>query len=854
MAIPASDLKRDPLGTLIKKLNQGGGGGGGGVGFVWTSAKTWDQVYAEVAAAGGVGVVYVPADGSPREVTPDPLGPTNLDGMLFVGIRDQDGNCPTVDIDSVGVGGFELGGGRSLHSKDVAWQTYYRIVNGPGVNCTWEFDGGGLTAQTVDDVYRSTTVTLSLRNGATLDGSNCANGLFVGLRNGATIYALGGSKLLDKVLYANVGVPPFPSITIYTDAGTTISPTAFVVMGVNVVVVPFDAASKVFYDDSLGLPAWGVSEMQTAMDVVKLIVGLPGHMRIDYWSGAEVWEDVYARMVQSGGGVLFVWHDGATPRVMTPNAPSNYDLSNIFFIGLRQADGSLPTIVLDPSNLGGFALQATGTLHSKNLHWTMPAYQIVDASIYGETEIELDGGSLTTVAASLGVWKSKTARLTLKNGALFDGSNCNAGAALIETVGVGADSSKVRVETLAVLGAKAFISAVVHPLTLSTDMGVVVDAAAFQGGTIVVTGVALDAVFGGIDQYGRPQIRDIRQGILPASNAVWRQGAWQVDGDSTNVEGDGIVVYGKDPVSGLQDGSNGAFARVKCDRFGIRLITGGVDVGYGYRTDLTETYYKDNAGNKTFGITRATGELWASLFRVGSASGCAIRPLAGQPDVLLINMATPFPASNAGIQYSSDYAGARAGARFNCFGNHNGLANITGFKSRGAMGAYGACADGDVLLRLTAIGVTGNGLDVPLAGMLSFVVPTGGTFAQSLSPNLEVRLATSVTNSIRAVWEVEGLSGDLTMKVAGERIKVKEGANAMQGVAVLDGTGNFTVNNTLVTANTRIAYWVQDGGPAPAGQVYPSARVVATSFTLTSTAGAGDAGLVVAWQLWEPAP
>ena len=359
---------------------------------------------------------------------------------------------------------------------------------------------------------------------------------------------------------------------------------------------------------------------------------------------------------------------------------------------------------------------------------------------------------------------------------------------------------------------------------------------------------------GGLDPYGRPQIRDIRQGVLPASNAVWRQGAWQVDGDPQDIKGDGIVVYGPAP-NGLQDAANGAFARVKNERFAIRLITGGVDVGYGWRADLTEMYYKDDAGNETFHVDRASGELWAKSYRVGSATGIPLYPLAGQPDVLLINQSTTFPGSNAGIQYSTDFAGARAGARFNAFGNHGGLVNITGFKSRGALGTLGACVAGDVLLRLTAIGVTGNGIDIPLAGLLSFYLPATGVFPQSLSPNLQIDLAGSAINSHRPVWEVVGLTGDLQMKLAGSRIQIKEGANAMQGAGALDPAGNLAVPNTLVTASTRIMTSYQAGGVhPPIGILYPSAQTPGVGFVISSAAGVADATLPVAWQLWEPAP
>ena len=87
------------------------------------------------------------------------------------------------------------------------------------------------------------------------------------------------------------------------------------------------------------------------------------------------------------------------------------------------------------------------------------------------------------------------------------------------------------------------------------------------------------------------------------------------------------MVYGKDPVSGLQDGANGAFARVKCDRFAVRLITGGVDVGYGWRVDLTEFYFKDNAGAKTCTIARLTGRAWFAEF-VAPSGATLSRPAA----------------------------------------------------------------------------------------------------------------------------------------------------------------------------------------------------------------------------------
>jgi len=126
-----------------------------------------------------------------------------------------------------------------------------------------------------------------------------------------------------------------------------------------------------------------------------------------------------------------------------------------------------------------------------------------------------------------------------------------------------------------------------------------------------------------LDQFGRPQIRDIRFAGPPGSGPVFRQGAWQADGDPQNVTGEGIVIYGPAP-NGLQNPANGTIGRMKYDRFAIRLIIGGFDVGYGYRTDLTESYYKDDAGSKTFQVVRATGAIARKESGLNAVQGLAI--------------------------------------------------------------------------------------------------------------------------------------------------------------------------------------------------------------------------------------
>lgn len=249
------------------------------------------------------------------------------------------------------------------------------------------------------------------------------------------------------------------------------------------------------------------------------------------------------------------------------------------------------------------------------------------------------------------------------------------------------------------------------------------------------------------DPFGRPQIRDIR--ILGVGQgAVWRNGAWQVDGDATDVIGEGYVTYGP-AENGLQNGSNGAFGRVKYNRFGIRYIIGGVDIGYAWRVDPTHEFFTDDAGAMTAEIVRATGQGRFVTVRIGAFAGPGLSTLDTQataarafhlPDIdgtgvvvqdatgkvyMGLGVTSDVVASNAGMQYSTLTAN-RAQLRVNQFGAHAAGPGATGFKSRGAtLGAFAGVVGGDLLYRITAIGVAPNNTDIPLAGTVSIQVPPG---------------------------------------------------------------------------------------------------------------------------------
>jgi hypothetical protein len=79
-------------------------------------------------------------------------------------------------------------------------------------------------------------------------------------------------------------------------------------------------------------------------------------------------------------------------------------------------------------------------------------------------------------------------------------------------------------------------------------------------------------------------------------------------------------------------------------------------------------------------------------------------------------------------------------------------------------------------------------------------------------------------------------------------LSLLDGSNKRMGQAVLVG-GTVTVSNTSVTANTRI-FLSHANTSGTLGHLYISARVAATSFTITSSSGTDTS--TVNWLLIEP--
>jgi len=104
-------------------------------------------------------------------------------------------------------------------------------------------------------------------------------------------------------------------------------------------------------------------------------------------------------------------------------------------------------------------------------------------------------------------------------------------------------------------------------------------------------------------------------------------------------------------------------------------------------------------------------------------------------------------------------------------------------------------------------------------------------------------------------WKVDSFgvvtqTGNLALDSVGNGIFIKEGTNATMGVATLVA-GTVTVNNTGVTANSRIFLTHQNNAGTP-GFVSITAKVVGTSFTITSSNAADTSD--IAWIKFEAIP
>lgn len=228
------------------------------------------------------------------------------------------------------------------------------------------------------------------------------------------------------------------------------------------------------------------------------------------------------------------------------------------------------------------------------------------------------------------------------------------------------------------------------------------------------------------------------------------------------------------------------------------------------------------------------------------ALGNKLAALADDDPMIVVNQGGVTFISNAGIQYSTKRAN-RAQFRGNQFGANAAGPGATGFKSRGVnIGDLASVAAGDLLFRITAIGVPADNASVPLAALLSLQVPVGGVGPNYVATEYELQLVPleGPINGAKVMFKVTSQGVPVLRETA------LPAGGTVAGLAITGAGGTIAVANPSVKKpGTRITLTIQPGGVIPTGGVYVSALVNGTSFTIQSLTG--DVGVEVYWQLWE---
>lgn len=246
--------------------------------------------------------------------------------------------------------------------------------------------------------------------------------------------------------------------------------------------------------------------------------------------------------------------------------------------------------------------------------------------------------------------------------------------------------------------------------------------------------------------------------------------------------------------------------------------TGNYCTAVGY--NALDFNQNDSAGNTAIGAFALTG------FAGPNPGGCtAVGYQAG--------------AANGGgidVTFIGYNAGALSTASNNTFvGAYCGDANTSGTRNtavgKDALGAITTSADS------TALGYQAG---VTTTGANNVFIGSGADGSAAARTN-----AIGIGKGVSVVADSTWVIGTVGIKQA-----IVEGANAAMGTATLGAGGTVTVNNTLVTANSRIFISSQDPNGGTQGGVFVSARVAGTSFDITSTNAADTS--IVAWEIKEP--
>jgi hypothetical protein len=108
----------------------------------------------------------------------------------------------------------------------------------------------------------------------------------------------------------------------------------------------------------------------------------------------------------------------------------------------------------------------------------------------------------------------------------------------------------------------------------------------------------------------------------------------------------------------------------------------------------------------------------------------------------------------------------------------------------------------------------------------------------------------TIGGSLVAAGNVQASFGSVDVSLAGQGLKVKEGANCRQGTAVLNGTGTTVVANTAVTAVSRIQLTVQALGTVTTPSALSVTNQAGVSFTVLSSQATDTS--TVNFEIFEP--
>lgn len=218
---------------FLANLVSGGALSGGNL-IVWTVAKTWAEVYAEIQAADGPTIVLVERDDAVgwRTMTNNSGSPTELWDTMFVAFSQQSRNFSGArQVDIRVDDGFILGVEPDeeyaiLMSQNISWQ--FETTNAPIVtdeNVYVQLDGGEL-AHNGGVCFVTSNFRANLYNGAEMSGTG---GDTLVQESAAPI---GGQHIIRAVSTAYIGSLIMNSgdgttVTVYTDPTVEINPAAW---------------------------------------------------------------------------------------------------------------------------------------------------------------------------------------------------------------------------------------------------------------------------------------------------------------------------------------------------------------------------------------------------------------------------------------------------------------------------------------------------------------------------------------------------------------------------------------------------------------------------------------------------